>query len=203
MKILITWTTSGIWQYLRENLKKDNYIIWVSKSSNNITNIDFLNWDLNDITFLYEIEKKIDTIDYLVLNAWIWFFDNFLNISIENHIKTIKTNLISPIILTHILLNKINKWIIIIWSISSKKSSSYGTSYRASKFGIRWFAMQLKNELKNKKVFLINPKIIKTNLHKNSKIDIPNSFQNSKVEDILKTIENIINWKESRFEIDL
>ncbi len=203
MEILITWTTSWIWKYLRENLKENNNIIWISKSENNITNIDFLKWDLKDIDFLYKIWEKIKEVDYIILNAWIWFFDNFENISIENHINTIQTNLISPVVLTHILYKKIKKWIIIIWSISSKKSSKLWTSYSASKFGIRWFAMQLKNEIKWKKVFLINPKIIKTNLHKNAKIDIQNSFLNSKIEDILKTIKNIISWEEKKFEIDL
>jgi short-subunit dehydrogenase len=68
--------------------------------------------------------------------------------------------------------NKIQKGIVCIGSICGKKSFKFGASYGASKFGIRGFAMQLKNELSSISVHLINPKIVDTNFHKNSKIEI-------------------------------
>lgn len=200
-KILITWTTSWIWNYLWNLLKEKYQIIWLSKSENNIEWIDFLKINLENIEEINEL--KIENIDYLILNAWIWFFDKFENISLENHIKTINTNLIWNISLIHKLFNKINIWIIFIWSLSSKKSQKLWTSYCASKFWLRWFAMSLKNENNWKKIFFINPKIVKSNLHKNSKIEIFWKFSETPIQEIWNCIENILEKKETRFEIDL
>lgn len=203
--ILITWTTSWIWNYLATNLKSENKIIWVGRSENNIENIDFISWDLKDLSFLHKINDNIDEIDYLILNAGIGYFDNFKNISIEENKNLLETNLISPILLTSLLLkeNKIKSGIIFIWSIAGKKSAKNWASYAASKFWLRGFAMQLKNEIKWIKVHIINPKIVKTNFHKNSKIEIVWKYEETKIEDIYSSISEIINWNETRFEIDL
>lgn len=203
--ILITGTTSWIWNYLASNLKNDNKIIWVGRSENNIENIDFISWDLKDLSFLAKIEKSISEIDYLVLNAGIGYFDNFKNISIEQNKEILETNLISPILLTNLLLNsaKIKSGIIFIWSIAGKKSAKNWASYAASKFWLRGFAMQLKNEIKWIKIHIINPKIVNTNFHKNSKIEIVWKYEETKIDDIYSSIFEIINWNETRFEIDL
>jgi hypothetical protein len=63
--------------------------------------------------------------------------------------------------------------------------------------------MNLKNEFPNKKIHIINPKVVPTNFHRNSKIEIVWKFKETKIEDILKTVKDIINWNEKRFEIDL
>jgi len=201
-KILITWTTSWIWNFLAKNLKNDFEIIWVWRSENNINWINYFSWDINDEDFLMQLTKNIKEVDYLILNAWVWYFDEFKNISLQEHKEILNTNLISPIILTSMFLDKIKSWIIFIWSISSKKSGKFGASYSASKFWLRWFAMNLKNELKLN-IHIINPKIIKTNFHNKSKIKIIWVFPETKIEDVLITIKNIINWTEKRFEIDL
>ncbi|MDP5038831.1 MAG: SDR family oxidoreductase [Candidatus Gracilibacteria bacterium] len=200
-KILITGTTSGIGNYLGNLLKEKYQIIGLSKSENNIEGIDFLKINLENIEEINEL--KIENIDYLILNAGIGFFDKFENISLENHIKTINTNLIGNISLIHKLFNKINIGIIFIGSLSSKKSQKLGTSYCASKFGLRGFAMSLKNENNGKKIFFINPKIVKSNLHKNSKIEIFGKFSETPIQEIGNCIENILEKKETRFEIDL
>lgn len=203
MKIFITWTTSGIWNYLAENLKNDFEIIWNARSDNNIKWISFFNWDLTNDNFLVELSKNIGEIDYLIINAWIWYFDEFENISINQSKEIINTNLIAPIILTNLLLNKIKKWIIFIWSVSSKKSWKFWATYSASKFGLRWFAMNLKNEVSKIKIQLINPKVVKTNFHKNSKVEIQWKYEETNINEIFQTIKNILNWTEKRFEIDL
>lgn len=202
-EILITWTTSWIWNFLAKNLKNEHKIIWTWRKENNVNWINYFYWDLKDENFLKNISENINKIDYLILNAWIWYFDKFENISLDNHKEIIDTNLISPIILTSLLLDKIKTWIIFIWSISGKKSAKFWSSYSASKFWIRWFAMNLKNEISNIKIHIINPKVVKTNFHKNSKIKIVWNFKETEIEDILKTVKNIINWTEERFEIDL
>lgn len=199
--IFITGTSSWIWKFVAQNMQEVHTIYGISRNSSNLDIQEFL-WNINDETFLSEIYKKVPEIDWLILNAWVWYFDIFKNISLEEHKEIIQTNLLSPIIFTSIFLDKLKSWIIFIGSISSKKSGKYGASYSASKFWLRGFAMNLKNEIKQN-IHIINPKVVKTNFHKNSKIEIQWKFEETNLEDILQVINEIIQWKEKRFEIDL
>jgi len=204
--ILITWISSWIWKYISKELSKENTIIWTwRKEIEKIENINYLKWDIWDIDFIKKLNNSINKIDYVIINAWVWYFDNFENISLEENKEIIETNLLSPILLINLLLKdkKINKWIIFIWSIVWKKSMKYWASYAASKFWLRGFAMQLKNELKWIKTHIINPKIVNTNFHKNSKIEIHWKYQETSLDSIYQVINNIITWKEKTFEIDL
>ncbi len=199
--IFITGTSSWIWKFVAQNMQETHTIYGISKNSSNLKIQEFL-WNINDETFLSEIYKKVPEIDWLILNAWVWYFDTFKNISLEEHKEIIQTNLLSPIIFTSIFLDKLKSWIIFIGSISSKKSGKFWASYSASKFWLRGFAMNLKNEIKQN-IHIINPKVVKTNFHKNSKIEIQWKFEQTNLEDILQVINEIIQWKEKRFEIDL
>ena len=201
--ILITWTSWGIWESIKIKFQKDYNITWVSRTGEKDINID-----LSDISNLEQIsdylEKNNILLDGIILNAWIWFFDEFWNISEENYSKMLDLNLKSPIILTQKLLPYLSQKakIIFIWSICSKKFMKYWAVYQATKFGIRGFAGSVKNELKWKKIHLINPKIVETNFHNNSHISM-DIHQKTEIWDILSTIENIFSWDETRFEIDL
>ena len=94
--------------------------------------------------------------------------------------------------------------IIFIWSKASKKFSNNWAAYLASKFWIRWFAWWINKDLWKKFwVHLINPKIVKTNFHKNSKIEIQWKFCETWLNEIFKTCEKIFKWEEKNFEIDL
>ena len=65
--------------------------------------------------------------------------------------------------------------------------------YQASKFWLRGFAWALKNELKDKKIFIINPKILETNFHKNSSVFIPTDKEKiTSLESIFEVVENIL-----------
>lgn len=206
MRILITWTTSWIWNYLAKNLKNEINIIWVWRSENNIDGVNFIRWDLQDENFLEQINKNlIENIDYLIINSWVWYFDKFENIDNSKHKEIINTNLLSPILLINLLLKnkKINKWIIFIWSIAWKKSMKFWSSYSASKFWLRGFAMHLKNEFTKLKIHLVNPSIVKTNFHINSKIDIVWKYKENSLEEVLYIIKKILRREEQRFEIDL
>gem|GEM_PF-6545018 len=75
---------------------------------------------------MQQIAQEILEIDRLILNAGVGYFDAFLNISPETYREMTLTNLLSPIILTHILLPKIKKGIIGIGSHAGKKSLKYG-----------------------------------------------------------------------------
>lgn len=219
--ILITWTSSGIWKSLKNNFQENYNIIWISRNhplipslesrgstdevSENYHHISIDLWDISNLEKISDyLEKNNIILDTLILNAGIWFFDEFWNISEENYMKMLDINLKSPIILTQKLLPYLSQKakIIFIGSICSKKFMKFWAVYQATKFGIRWFAGSLKNELKWKKIHLINPKIVETNFHNNSHIAM-DIHQKTEIWDILSTIENIFSWYETRFEIDL
>lgn len=193
--ILITWTTSWIWKYLEDNLKENNNIFSFSRSNG---------FDLTKTKTFEKIKETIwnTRLDTLILNAGIWEFWNFESIELEKMENIINLNLLANIRILKTLENNIDKntKIIFIGSIISKKFMKYASVYQASKFGLRWFAWWLKKEWK--KVFLINPKIVDTNFHKN-KIELQNNFAKTSLDSILNTLKNIISWNEQKFEIDL
>ena len=192
--ILITWTTSWIWKYLQDNLGENN-IFSFSRSNG---------FDLTKTETFEKIKENIwdEKLDILILNAWIWEFWLFEENSLEKYENIINLNLLANIRILKILEENIDKntKIIFIWSIISKKFMKNAAVYQASKFGLRGFAGGLKKEWK--KVFLINPKIVDTDFHKN-KIKLDNKFEKTSLDAILETVKNIILGKENRFEIDL
>lgn len=200
--IFITWTSSGIWKSLKQEFNNHN-VIWISRTWKGDIHID-----LSDTRNLQKIVNYLENnniiLDVLILNAGIWYFDEFENISEADHEKILDVNLKSPILLTQKLLPFLSDkaHIIFIGSICSKKFMKFGAVYQASKFGIRGFAGSLKNELKWKKIHLINPKIVETNFHNNTKISMQ-WLKNTPMRDILMTVNNILDWEETRFEIDL
>ncbi|MDD3646711.1 MAG: SDR family NAD(P)-dependent oxidoreductase [Candidatus Gracilibacteria bacterium] len=204
--ILITGITSGIGHHLAINLSNENHITGVGRREKpDIQNINYIKGNIRDLKTLHEIEKSKESYDFVIINAGVGYFDEFKNINLDQNKEIIETNLLSPILLTNILIceNKIKKGIIFIGSVVGKKSMKFGASYGASKFGLRGFAMQLKNELTKLSIHIINPKIVKTEFHKNSKIEVHGKYKETSLDDILQTIVDIISQKEKRFEIDL
>lgn len=204
MHIVITGTSSGIGKFLAENLGKKHKIYWVARRKNTINTIDFFEWNICDNDFLEKLTEKVGILDYIIFNAWVGYFGDFEAISEENHREILETNLLSPLLLAHKLLKnkKIKTWIIFIGSIASKKSLKNGASYMASKFWLRGLAMGLKNDYKKLQIQIINPSIVKTDFHKKNRLDMSNYRENS-LEEILKIVEDIISWKEKRFEVDV
>jgi len=204
MQLLITGTSSGIGRFLSENLSKNYHIFWIARRENTLKNIDFYQGDVCNDNFLEKVSEEIKTLDYLILNAWVWYFGDFQEINEKNHREIIETNLLSPLLLSHKLLKKkkIQSGIIFIGSVAGKKSLKNGASYMASKFWLRGLAMGLKNDYKNLRIHIINPSIIKTDFHKNTSLDM-DSYKKNSLDDILKIIENIIIWEEKRFEVDV
>lgn len=209
--ILVTWTSKWIWKYLSEKLKKNFNIFWISrdiKTNNWKLNtkywIDLTNFELFD-DFCEKLEKENTKFDTIILNAGVWYFWNYEDISPEKYKEIINLNLLSPILFLQKLFPFLEKKakIIFIWSISGKKFLKSGAVYQASKFGLRWFAWALKNEFKNQ-IYIINPKLVETDFHKNSFVKIDYKKERiTKLEDILKVIEDILDWNETKFEIDL
>jgi short-subunit dehydrogenase len=204
--ILITWISSWVWENLWNFLIEKNNIIWISRKKAENNKIESYKIDLSK---KIEIEYFCDNIieqnyefDVLILNAWIWEFWNFEENDLDKYENIINVNLLANIRLLKMLEKNISKKtkIIFIWSIISKKFMKWASVYQASKFWLRWLAWGLKQEWK--KVFIINPKIVDTDFHKD-KIDLWKKYPETKLEDILKVVKNIINGEEKRFEIDL
>ncbi len=194
MNILITGSSKWIWKALVDYLDWDNTIYKLSRSEwCNLTEY----WDIKK--FISQIDNILDVI---ILNAWVWEFWKFEDISLEKSEDIININLLWNIRLLKALEKNINKKtkIIFMWSIISKKFMSGASVYQASKFWLRGFAWWLKSEWK--KIYLINPKIVQTDFHKN-KVLLWNKYPETKMEDILKTVTDIISGEEKRFEIDL
>lgn len=207
--ILITWTSKWIWNYLLKWLKNDNEIIWISRTKLEENGFTQINIDLTNPSLFNKIinicEQSDKKIDVLIINAWLGHFGKYEDWSSEKYEEIIKLNLLSPIL----LLKELEPYfsskakIIFLWSIISKKFMKYWAVYQASKFWLRWFAWALKNEYKRKWVHIINPRIVDTSFHDEAEIDIDIKNKETKLEDILEVVKNIIDSKENRFEIDL
>lgn len=208
--ILITWTSKWIWKYLLDNLKNENNLIWISRSKSTENwfyeiNIDLTNHALfNKIT--HYLKSSNIKLDCIIINAWVWHFWKYNLWDSKKYQEIINLNLLSPILLIKELEEYLSEKakIIFIWSIISKKFMKYWAVYQASKFGLRWFAWALKNELKGKWVHIINPRIVETWFHDKSEIEI--DFWNDKItslESIWEVIWDILSENEKRFEIDL
>jgi len=201
--LLITWTSKGIGKHLASSLQTKASIIGISRSDNTLTGIKHIVWDLRENTFLESLPEKLPEIDFLILNAGVWAFWKFDEISPETHKDVLETNLLSPIRLTSLLFPKIRKGIIAIGSVASKKSWKFATSYQASKFGLRGFMMGLKNEYPKLSIHLINPSIVETDFHASAPFPIVWKYPLTPLSEILSTVENILSGSEKRFEIDL
>lgn len=201
--IFITGVSSWIWSHLAKEFLWKNRVYWVSRRTHSLHGIAHFQWDLRDSIFLKKIAWEVDAIDYLIINAGVWYFWTFEDIEEDKNSEILEINLVSPIIFVHKLLglDKIKKWIIFIGSYAWKKSMKYGSVYMASKFWLRWFAMGLKNET-SLWIHIINPKIVATEFHINSNIDT-SSLPHTELKEIFDVVEEIIEWKEKRFEIDL
>jgi short-subunit dehydrogenase len=226
--ILITWTSRWLWKFFKKNLENDYNIFWISRTSSKPHiaslyqgkindqiykqkeafkgfNIDLTRFEFFD-NLVKILEQKNIIFDTVILNAWVWAFGRFEEIELEKYIEIINLNLLANILLLYKLekfLNK-NTKIIFIWSISSKKFLKYWVVYQASKFGLKWFVGALKNEQKNKKIFFLNPKVLDTDFHHDTKVKLNfKKEQYTKMEDILKVITDILIGKEEKLEIDL
>lgn len=227
--ILITWVSKWLWKFLLDNLKSDYNAFWVCRSEipsltpickrgeeeeilpllgeeqEKIFNIDLTKFELFD-NLIKIFEQEQISFDVIILNAWVWAFWKFGEIEPEKYIEIINLNLLANILLLQRLEKYLNKntKIIFIWSISSKKFLKYWAVYQASKFGLRWFAGALKNEWKDKKIFFLNPKILDTDFHSDTKIELNfEKEQYTDMKEVLQVIQNILAEKEKRFEIDL
>lgn len=206
--ILITWTSKWLGNFLAKKLCKNFEVLWISREKIEEKNFEQINLDLTNFSDFDKILWKIweKKLDWIIFNAWVWYFWEFEKGSEDFYKNILNLNLLSPILLLQKILPKLEDKakIIFIWSIIWKKFMKNWAVYQASKFWLRGFAWAMKNELKWKKIFIINPKILETDFHKSAEVFIPtDKGKITSLESIFEVVENILSWNENRFEIDL
>jgi len=195
MNIFLTWDSKWIWKSVYDYFKDKYNVFGVSRTGQN-------KYDLSKTEQIEKMFEKLEDVyfDVLILNAWVGDFCEFKDGSLEKYRKIIDLNLFANIhLLKKLNYDKKKSKIIFIWSIIWKKFMKNASVYQASKFALRWFAGGLKKEWY--KVFLINPKIVDTDFHPKD-LDL-SCFPQTDIKSIVKTIDDIIEWNETRFEIDL
>ncbi|ATU05297.1 hypothetical protein BKN14_02470 [Candidatus Gracilibacteria bacterium HOT-871] len=206
--ILITGTSCGLGRFLAEKLNLNYNIFGISRTKTDLNIFEEINFDLTNFEQFDKILGKIGEkkFEMIVFNSGIGYFGRFEDGGEQTYKNIINLNLLSPILFLQKILPFLEQKakIVFIGSIIGKKFMKNASVYQASKFGLRGFAGALKNELKDKKIFIINPKILETDFHKNSSVFIPTDKEKiTSLESVFEVVENILKNKETRFEIDL
>ncbi|MDD2907629.1 MAG: SDR family NAD(P)-dependent oxidoreductase [Candidatus Gracilibacteria bacterium] len=208
--ILITGTSKGIGNHIVLSLKDDFNVFAISRTKISEKGVREFNIDLTNFGVFDNLVKIFEQeevkFDGIILNAGVGFFGSFYEASDEEYLNIINLNLTSNILLLKRFEKYLNKKakIIFIGSIIGKKFMKHSAVYQASKFALRGFAGALKNELKGIGVHIINPKIVDTTFHDNSKIPLNlETFKYTSKDEILEVVKNILSKEETRFEIDL
>ena len=204
-KIFISGGSSGIGEYVANNLLANCEVYTASRSPSKNPEITYFPCDFRDDQQIIDLTEKLSNleIDVFVFNAGIWYFGDFWSLTLEQEKEMIQVNLWANIIFVKQLLPKISEKVkfIFVWSVAGKSLFAGGAWYQASKFWLRWFVGSLRKEMGNR-VFLINPKIVETNFHKNNLI-IFDEYKKTALDDILAVVRNIIDGKQEQREIDL
>src|SRR3989338_7835029 len=104
-----------------------------------------------------KIIEKFKHIDILVNNAGVIAWKSFMGQTFEDIENQVRTNLEGMIKLTRECLPYIREAIINISSGAGKSAYSGLSTYCATKFGVRGFTQALAHELKDPKVYSVNP----------------------------------------------
>ncbi|MDD3262832.1 MAG: SDR family NAD(P)-dependent oxidoreductase [Candidatus Absconditabacteria bacterium] len=204
-KVFISGGSSGIGEYVANNLLANCEVYTASRSPSKNPGITYFSCDLRDDQQIIDLTEKLSNleIDVFVFNAGIGYFGDFGSLTLEQEKEMLQVNLRANMLFVKYLLPKVSTktQFIFVGSVAGKTLFSGGAGYQASKFGLRGFVGSLRKEI-GKRVFLINPKIVETNFHKNSQI-IFDEYKKTALDDILAVVRNIIDNKQDQWEIDL
>jgi short-subunit dehydrogenase len=147
---------------------------------------------------LKEILGKEKSVDVLINNAGAGYFAPHEEISLAHLEEMVRTNLLAPLVLSHLLLRALKKsrgFVINISSASALKSSVFGCAYAATKAGLRHFGISLFDEVRKSgvKVVTINPDITRTDFYEHANFKEHSDPQSYLTADsIAAMIENIL-----------
>ena len=163
-KILVTGTGSGLGKELVNVFEENN--MFVIPHTHSEMNNSCVFGDISDDRVRKEITKSFVANDcnILINNVGIYQYNSFHNMSDDQIIKLINTNLTSTILLTKSILDHILElgegMIYNINSLAGINPAKYESVYCASKFGLRGFTESLIQEYRNHK----NIKIVNVTL---------------------------------------
>lgn len=137
--------------------------------------------DVTDIEQLRHLtERTIELfgrVDVLVNNAGIAWRDSYMENSIEQIEQIIKVNLLSTILLTHVVLpgmiERRHGSLIFVASVAAH--IAVDPLYCATKFGVRGFALSLRRELANTdvSVSVVSPGFVRTPMNRHMRMPMP------------------------------
>lgn len=211
---IVTGSSSGVGLEISRKLLQLDYFVFgisrtVAKDFEDEKNYKHIFLDLrnsNELEKVFsELNKKIDSIDLLILNAGVGLIGLHEELKIRSLEDMIHLNLLAPILITRILLRKIKQSkgiIIFISSVTAKKNSPLASAYSATKAGLSQFGNSLFDEVRKSGVKIINisPDIIKTSFYKDLSIEeFPNEDSYLDVKVISETIEFILKTPNAVF----
>lgn len=183
---LITGSTSGIGKELAyQYANKGHSLILVARRDEILQNlkseleakfnclIAYYVCDLNDLSKVNEVFAKINSkyaINCLINNAGIGIFENINDLSIETINQQINLNVISPVLITKLLIDNIgqNKGSVInICSLLSYLPNAGASIYVGTKHALYGFSNSLRLEYPDIHVLTVHPATVKTNFFKN------------------------------------
>jgi short-subunit dehydrogenase len=117
----------------------------------NTTNAETLAADLTDREQVENLTKRLADIDILVTNAALPASGEVTDFSVEQIDRALEVNLRAPILLARaaakIMTKRREGHIVFISSLAGKVASGAGSLYSATKFGLRGFALGLREDL--------------------------------------------------------
>ncbi len=162
---LITGGTKGIGQQIAKTLQSSGKwkIICTSRDESKVAssknNLEIIQLDVLEETstqkFIDTLKQRPVSIDLLIHNAGVGFFDSFENLNEEQIKDLFQINTIAPILLTKKiipLLNPSGARIVTIGTIVESRVASGNSVYAASKSALRSFVDQMNEENKDKNI---------------------------------------------------
>lgn len=174
MRALVTGTTRGIGKAIKQMLIQNGIDVYTINRENEMCNGDFENI-VCDLSNIQEVEKvcadiRMLEIDILINNAGAGTPNLLENMSIEQIIKEINLNLITPFLLIqsvigHMKLKNFGR-IINISSIAGNEGIPYLYAYSAAKAGMNTYAVSISRTITNKNITIntISPGGIETDM---------------------------------------
>lgn len=110
-KIFITGGSSGIGEYLANNLLANCEVYTASRSPSKNPEITYFPCDLRDDQQVIALAHKLFPfdIDIFVLNAGVGYFGNYVSLSLEQEKEMIQVNLWANMLLVKYLLPKVSE----------------------------------------------------------------------------------------------
>lgn len=183
--VLLTGASSGIGLATGLKLAKEGYEIYGIGRTFDTTysfpeNFHCYSCDITDHTALLSTWNKIkETLgvpspDILIHSAGVGYYGLQEQISDENIMSLVRTNLEVPMILTSHLLpfmkQRKSGHIIFLSSVTARKNNTYGCAYGATKSALLSFANSLFDEVRKNgiKITTLLPDMTQTNLYRNA-----------------------------------